>query len=194
MMKSIIAGFSLAALSVAAHAAPEVKLQPSFNSVAVGQEFEVSVNALGFGTTSGGLTIDNFTGGQKLDFTFQSSKLQVLSVTIDPRWTFTTGNKVGTIDNVNGTLKGVAFGVFPATTDDDFAIATIKVRAIGAGNATLDLTNGTFIGKVNNKAGQAIAATMGQADVVVTAVPEPQTLAMLLAGLGFVGFVARRRA
>jgi len=194
MMKSVIAGFSLAAMAVAAQAAPEVKLQPSFNSVAVGQEFEVLVSALGFGTTSTGLTIDNFTGGQKLDFTFQSSMLEVLKVTIDPRWTFTTGNKEGVIDQVNGTLKGVAFGVFPATTDDEFAIATIKVRAIGAGSATLDLTSGTFVGKVNNKAGQAIIASMGQADVLVTAVPEPQTLALLLAGLGFVGFVARRRA
>ncbi|HEX5126813.1 MAG TPA: FxDxF family PEP-CTERM protein [Rhodocyclaceae bacterium] len=29
---------------------------------------------------------------------------------------------------------------------------------------------------------------------VIAAVPEPQTYAMLLAGLGLIGFIARRRA
>jgi hypothetical protein len=32
-----------------------------------------------------------------------------------------------------------------------------------------------------------------QGGVAVTAVPEPETYAMLLAGLGLVGFAARRR-
>lgn len=34
---------------------------------------------------------------------------------------------------------------------------------------------------------------VGTWDVTVTAVPEPETYAMLLAGLGLLGFVARRR-
>jgi len=198
MIKSIAASLSLLALVASVQAAPSIQLTPSFESVSVGDEFNVLVKGLGFGTTDTGLTIVNFTGGQNLNFTFQSSMLEVLSVTIDPRWTFAAGNKPGTIDNVNGTLKGVAFGVTPPTTDDDFNIASIKVRAIGAGQGTLDLTTGTFVGLVTKATGgnstQAIAAAMGQADVTITsAVPEPQTWALLLAGMGCISLKLRRR-
>jgi len=39
----------------------------------------------------------------------------------------------------------------------------------------------------------SVTATANSGAIVISPVPEPQTYAMLLAGLGFIGFVARRR-
>jgi hypothetical protein len=41
--------------------------------------------------------------------------------------------------------------------------------------------------------GAPLNATIGDLRLTVAAVPEPETFALLLAGLGLVGFVARRR-
>ena len=52
-------------------------------------------------------------------------------------------------------------------------------------------TNPTFVFKVNGYSN--IASTGYHGSISVTAVPEPETYAMLLAGLGLMGAIARRR-
>lgn len=58
-----------------------------------------------------------------------------------------------------------------------------KAQVANVANWTVDTTNGNYSATLPNTAAFS-----------VTAVPEPESYAMLLAGLGLVGFAARRRA
>jgi len=84
-----------------------------------------------------------------------------------------------------GVLIGALIGTFtdtPATPADWFLIGYSKqVTLLSAGHIYASV-NDTFH---NNNTGHF--------DVNVTAVPEPETYAMLLAGLGLMGAVARRK-
>lgn len=185
MFKKAVAGACVAVSFAGAQAAPSIQFDPSFESVAVGEVFDLVLKGISFGHTSAGLVIGNLTGGQKLNLTYTKTQLQVLKVTIDPRWTFASGNKEGTIDHQQGAVNGVAFGSFPATADDDFTIATITLKALAPGKGTVELVSGQFVGQVGGRAGQAITPTLPQA--TVTVVPEPEQWALLLLGLGVLG-------
>lgn len=69
---------------------------------------------------------------------------------------------------------------------------------LAAGNHTLNLyglencCDGTQ--QAQFKFGNAGFTTFGSTDGLIAAVPEPETYAMLLAGLGLIGFASRRRA
>jgi len=58
--------------------------------------------------------------------------------------------------------------------------------AVGAGHVSLEQY-------ANNTSGQAKFRNMSLTDVAVAAVPEPETYAMMLLGLGLIGSVLRRR-
>ena len=194
MLKPAFVGLSIALAGPAAQAAPTVQFDPSFVTVAVGQVFELVLRGLSFNLTTGGAAIDNLTGGQHLNLSYSNTRLELLQITLDPRWTFAPGNNTGTINAANGTVTGLAFGVFPATPDDDFNIATFKLRALAAGPGSLVLGAGQFVGKVAGVAGQTISASLGQANLtVLAAVPEPQPGALLLAGLGGLAILGWRR-
>lgn len=184
------AALALTGLAGTAQAAAEIAFDPASTNVAVGDVFEVVLHGLGFDQTATGQTIGNLTGGQNLNFSYSSGVFEIVSITIDPRWTFAAGNRPGTIDPVAGTVTGTAFGTFPATPDDAFDIATFTLRALAPGNGMLDLVSGQFIGQVNGASGQLITPAMGQAQISV--VPEPQQWALMLAGLGFVALRLRR--
>ena len=189
--RSAVLGLGLA-LAVGVQAAPQIRFEPSFESVAIGREFEVAVSGLGFDASGNGTPIDNVTGGQNLKFTFSNAALQVLGVTIDPRWNFAASNRPGRVDQVAGTVTGVSFGAFPATTDDSFAIAVIALRAIAPGSGSITLDSGQFVGRVGGRSGQLIATSSIPALVTVTAVPEPDTWALLVSGLCLVALKRRR--
>ena len=57
---------------------------------------------------------------------------------------------------------------------------------------TFDFSNG-WQGTQNQLNSQIYAWAVRDGDVIATSVPEPETYAMMLAGLGLVGFMARRR-
>lgn len=189
MHKSLIAGLSLAA-SLGAQAAPELQFTPGSTSVAVGHVFDVVLRGLSFGQTDGGLAIDNLSGGQNLAFSYDATVLELVQITLDPRWTF--GANVGTHNAALGSVTGLRFGVFPATTDDSFDIASFKLKALAPGQGKLDLISGSFSGRVGGKAGVTFGAMLGEVTVAVTAVPEPAALLLWLAGLG--GLAALRRS
>ena len=192
MTKMTLIAMSMAALSMSALAAPEVKLTTASPTVNVGDVFSVLLSAASFDVISG-KSIDNISGAKDLTFSFTNSTLEVVSVAFAPQWTF--GVSLGVVDQAAGSITGARFGSFPAVTGTDFAIGTVTLKAIAAGTGTLDLVSGTFQGKLGGVSGQSFSPAMGEVSVAVTsAVPEPMSAAMLLAGLGCLAFVAKRRA
>ncbi|MEJ6003878.1 PEP-CTERM sorting domain-containing protein [Paucibacter soli] len=195
-IKALIAVAALAAAPHLASAQAQVTLSAASQTVDVGDTFSLLVDGLGFNTTPANLPINNFQGGQNVAFSFDASILELLSVSIDPIWSFRA--LPGTIDNAAGKLTGVTFLVTPALVpagpDYSFHFATLQFRALGAGTGHVAVTGGTFVGKVNNQAARSIAPTLGSAEVNVVSVPEPSTYALMLAGIVAVGSVARRRS
>ena len=105
-----------------------------------------------------------------------------------------------TVNNFDGALTNVAnspFGSGTAATSADRSVSgnsigfdfAGSVLPGGASDWLVVFTNGTTIGP-------AVASFIDGASVstaTVSLVPEPETYAMLLAGIGFLGFIARRR-
>ena len=188
----LAAALALALISPGAHAIPTVGFQPDPAAVLVGDTFELLLAGTGFDFTADGLTINNVTGGQRFNLQFDGGLLEVLGVNIDPRWTFTRGNNIGALDNTVGTLTRLAFASSPPTTDDSFNIASITFKALQAGQGQVTFTGGEVVARVNNVSGTRIVPNFDSATILVSAVPEPQQWAMLLAGLGLVGWRMRK--
>lgn len=187
------AGVALAVGTLAAQAAPVLQFDTVLKHVNVGDSFVLLLQGAGFDITAGGLLIDNLSGGQKLNLAFTPGALEMLSIDIDPRWTFAAANKTGVADNAAGTLTGLAFGTFPATADDSFNIARINFRALVAAPAEVVVTGGDLAGKVNGVGGSKFAASyVATAVQISSAVPEPESWALLAAGLGMLALRARR--
>ena len=131
------------------------------------------------------------------------------SFTIDPGYVGSltvvdTGYAGDTFKVFNGaTLLGatssVPVGIYPGTAgivdpeaallDPSFSRATFVLQA---GHYVIH--GALFQSVLVEAGGTPLNATVGDLRLAVAAVPEPETLAMLLAGLGFIGFAARRRA
>lgn len=191
-LQYLAATLALALIGQGAHAIPTVSFQPDPAAVLVGDTIELLLTGTGFDFTADGKTINNVTGGQKFNLQFDSALLQIVSVNIDPRWIFTRGNNVGALNNTVGTLTSLAFATSPPTTDDSFNIASITFKALQAGDGLITLTGGEFIARVNNVSGTKVLPNFDNTTILVRAVPEPQQWAMLMAGLGLVGWRIRR--
>lgn len=106
---------------------------------------------------------------------------------------------------IASTINGSVTSVVNGTQDVDFTTIAItgptgasfslllgdpvEVWALPGGGTLLSAGSYTLTLNGSNSASQGSYA----GNLAVTAVPEPQTYAMLLAGLGAVGFLARRR-
>jgi hypothetical protein len=109
-----------------------------------------------------------------------------------------------------GFAKGgsVAYGnqnayasIFVNTIDPTAALTAAQIDAL----SYADCTTGGLMGTMNkcmtgwvdhtkaNLAGGTMQGTYPIAQTITAAVPEPETYAMMMAGLGLVGFMARRR-
>jgi len=174
-----------------AHAAAEVKFSSATLNLMPGEVIQVWLRGLDFTVTPMGGTINNVTGGQNLSFTYNPAVLQVVSTAIAPRWNFGPGNQPGTINAAAGTLTGMAFGNFPATTDTAFDIASFTLRALQPGAGSLTLVSGQFIGQVNGNAAQLINPALGA--LTVSVVPEPAHWLLFMAGLAGIALRLRQR-
>jgi hypothetical protein len=188
----LLTALALASASSVTQATPVVQFDLASLAVNVGDSFVLLLQGAGFDFTAGGLTINNVSGGQHLNLAFTAGAMEITGISIEPRWTFSSANKPGVIDNAAGTLTGMAFGTFPATTDTAFDIARITFHALQPGPAEVVVTAVDFAGKVNNLPGATIVASFMPSAVQINAVPEPESWAMLAAGLAWLAL--RRRS
>jgi hypothetical protein len=114
-----------------------------------------------------GPSVDSFIGRAAWEIsTATGTGPRLIGVNID---IFDAGNALVASDSFAGVLAGFALSTF----DSPIGPGTYRLVATGTGirDSSLDVTL-SFIG---------------------APIPEPQTLALLIAGLGVIGFVARRR-
>ena len=157
--------------------ADTVGFNPSPSIVAPSETFNVDIVGIGFTELSGGV----------IDLGFDSTNVQINSVTIDPFFDFLPdggGPAVGDI------WSGIAFDVFanaPAT--GDFTIATINLTAIGSAASSLTIlpTSAFF----STTAQLAPILTDGS----ISAVPVPAAVWLFGSGLlGLIGIARRKSA
>jgi hypothetical protein len=188
--------FKLSLIAVIA-ATSSLGAHATSTAVMTNQWYEFNVDD--FSASSGGTEWIDLYDGSALSFNFTIDSGYVGSLTV-----VDTGFAGDTFSVFNGTtLLGTTFsvpaGVYDANAtaivDPEVALAdpsfSQKTFALGAGSYSI---NGALQQSVLLSAGGApLNATIGDLRLTVAAVPEPDTLALLLAGLGLVGFVSRRR-
>lgn len=106
--------------------------------------------------------------------------------------------EVGTLGTVLSTMALVSFGTdgLQGTTDDQ-VLKSVVLPSAGNSSDNLSLTwDGPLTGGHYLSIGGVTSGTLGglYSGSIAAAVPEPETYAMLLAGLGLMGAVVRRRS
>jgi hypothetical protein len=164
---------------VAAHAGTLAIGSPGA-PVQLGDAFSVSVTGLGFADLVVG-------GGFNLAFNPAVLQLEGPAM-IAPIWEFVPAG--GSVNNGAGTLMNASFNSFVTPRDGDFAVATLNFRAVGPGSSDMTLSpSAIFV--FSDHLGNALHPDFGAASVAV--VPEPGSIAMMLAGLGALLPLVRRR-
>ena len=100
------------------------------------------------------------------------------------------GSHRGTTETVDVNF-GTTTERFILASEDGFSHHTMNFTAISTGLATFEYLNNQFGTNIGNNEGNHIGALLD--NVAVTSVPEPESYAMFMAGLGLMGFIARRR-
>ena len=155
--------------------AATVTFGPDSTNVALASTFTLEIVGYDFTGTEGG----------GASFTFDATVLQVNSITIDDG-VWGIYDAAGTIDNVNGSVEGIAVAAFndPGT---QFTVATIEFEAIGYGTSMLILEENPLNPWAS--AGSVITPTL--IDGLVTVVPVPA--AIWLFGTGVLGLLVAGR-
>jgi hypothetical protein len=128
------------------------------------------------------------------DTTFIGNSYNVTTPVATTVYTFTTAVKA--FFNGSLTTTDLTSKVFDFTAVDLNGIdLTSFVSPDGGTLPTLTLMAGNYTFTVTgNASGSKGGSWGGQLNLVAVPVPEPETYALLLAGLGAVGFIARRRS
>ena len=107
-------------------------------------------------------------------------------------WTATVDHALSAGGCLTGNTTGACFSTAPALALSNSM--TFNIDFTAAPNSALDFSSPhlkvEFLSSLN---GRKVGSLLGQDLPPVQAVPEPGTYALLLAGLGAVGFMARRR-
>ncbi len=197
MKKGVAVLFALA--SSAAVAADPVLLNTSFESTSVGGGYAYGNVAGGWAFTGGAGVSANGTAWNGITtsgthFAFLQNVSSVSqtftsSSAFDYSFSFDTalrpGYRLGQTVQValDGHLLGTVASLTPTWTTTTFSAANI-----GGGTHTL-----SFSGMADGATYVDTSAFLDNVRMTVTPVPEPETYAMMLAGLGLLGFMARRK-
>lgn len=179
LAKSLLAACAAFAVG-SAHAVSTVQVTAPA-SVLLGDVFNVSISGTGFEPVVGG----------GLNISFSAGLLELVSVSIDPAWSFLADP--GTIDNVAGTLTDAYFNVW-GQMSGDFAIAMLQFKAKAAGLSTIDPALSDVF-DFSTPLGETPAVTLLGSPVQINSpVPEPAAWVLMLGGLGLLGASAARRS
>lgn len=174
---TLIAASLLLAASAQAQTVSVIQAQ---TNVSVGDTFKVELQATGFPNKI-------FGGGYNLSF--DPTKLQLDAIDIPAAtWEFARSN--GTLNAAAGTVTDIYFNTFAAPIAGDFLTAAVSFKAIAAGTSAITVSE-----SISFPFGDEFAAAVPVTYVggLVTAVPEPGALGLVLAGIACVAWTARRR-
>ena len=197
-MRRILLAAALAA-PLLASAATNLVVNGSFETDIQGNNsWNIYPNLTGWIGGNGGIELRHNVAGAaydgvnyvELDTNFNSSMNQNIGTTLGQQYTlnFAYSPREGVPSSSNGIevfWNNVSQGVFTGTglSGNVWAIETLTVT----GAATLSSLTFTAVGTSDSYGGSLDAVSL------TAAVPEPETYALMLAGLGAVGFVSRRR-
>jgi hypothetical protein len=127
--------------------------------------------------------------GGAVNLSFDSNVVEVENIVLKAPKDVAWSNGIESTGNVTG----IGFASF-AGVSGTFTLATVEFKGIGLGLSPITLTNAndpTFEWANDSFESVNVLGTTGT--ISVSAVPEPETWAMLLSGAGLVSFVAKRR-
>ncbi|MFC3375878.1 PEP-CTERM sorting domain-containing protein [Rugamonas sp. CCM 8940] len=143
------------------------------------------------GYVLGSATTSTVTGQVKVSSKGSYASLQLLSTVSSASW---DGSRISTLDNIEWVYN------FPNKSGSDGAydgklvgVETSKNDRREYSALLIGLSNGLIVDQEGVGQSSATVNTIRYDFTVMRPVPEPETYAMLLAGLGLVGFMARRR-
>jgi hypothetical protein len=200
---AILAAAVASVFSVSAQAAPI--FSDNFDSYAANQLNWIPPVLSGWTITNG--SVDIIGSGGSYDFlpgngsyvdldggSAHSGKLShTLSLLAGHTYTLSfdlAGSQRGTTEIVDVKF-GTTMEHSTLSSNDGFSHHTMNFTPLISGSYSFDYQNNEFGAFIGNGDGNFIGALLD--NVAVTSVPEPESYAMFMAGLGVMGFIARRR-
>lgn len=171
LARTLVTGAALWALACGAQAANQVVLSPGASTLQPGQTIELTLSGADF---------DSLTLGGGVSLQWNPAVLDLVSVNVDAaNWEFARSG--GLLDAASGTLSELYFASFNGRSGS-FNIASLRFVADGPGVSDVTLSGAPAF-PFSDEMGEVMAIDFSGARLTVSAVPEPASALLLLAGL-----------